>query len=735
MRLLNRLALVLVLAGPLGSVPLAVGASTLPLSGLVAGATPLVPDTFGDAAARDLMMRARAARLRDVEGLESYQGRMWERIYIGLDGPTFRRERGLLQEERSALIRWSAAGERRVLWEGARRDIPIAGVSSSREEYMARSLARELGGSRLPPPLTFDPGSDRILFGRSEWALNPLADTAGLHYRYSSGDTLRITLAEPDRQVVLAEIRVEPRRSEFRLLAASLWFDASTGALVRAVYRPARPFDLALDGDSGEGSDVPRLFRPIRAEIRVVSVDHGFFDFQWWIPRRFLFEGEATVGRLARFPLSVEWTLSEVDVNAPVPVELVGDDLPEGWVRTEVMVPRRSREDSVPVIRIVPPAGTLASGPGISDATARERATFTPGELRDLEGRLASLLPSPALGRVDFFWGLEEALVRYNRIEGLAAGIGARALLPGSRELRLRVRSGTEAPAPTADLRVRGGSQGRHWEAEVYRRLVSASEWHDATNLPSSLANALNGEGPTPWYRAVGASVALERAGTRHRWRLEAFGESQDSAAFGTNGHLRRLLDGERVLPGNIDAQAGSWAGLRGDLRWQSGVDPLRARLFSRVLAEAAGGESAYGRAAIAGGVVFPIVPGWDGAIEVATGASTGEVPRQRRFFPGGPAGYRPSRVGEHEGDAFWLARAELGRGFTGARGVVFVDALRVADRALPSEHGGRPWAGAPDLGAGLGLSLLDGLVRVDLSRKLRPDGGWRIQAYLDALF
>jgi len=735
MRLLNRLALVLALATPIAAVPPAVGASTLPLSSLGAGAVPLVPDTFGDPAARELMTLARAARVRDIEGLESYQGRMWERIYIGLDGPTFRRERGLLQEERSALIRWSAAGERRVLWEGARRDVPIAGVSSSREEEMARSLARELGGSRLPPPLTFDPGSDRILFGRSEWALNPMADTAGLHYRYRSGDTLRITLAELDRQVTLAEIRVEPRRSEFRLLAASLWFDVSTGALVRAVYRPARPFDLALDGDSGDGSDVPRLFRPIRAEIRVVSVDHGFFDFQWWIPRRFLFEGEASVGRLARFPMSVEWTLSEVDVNAPVPLELVGDDLPEGWVRTEVMVPRRSREDSVPVIRIVPPAGTLATGPGISDARPRERATFTPGELRDLEGRLASLLPSPALGRVDFFWGLEDALVRYNRIEGFAAGIGARTLLPGSREVRLRVRSGIEAPVPTADLRVRGGTQGRHWEAEVYRRLAGASEWHDATSLPSSLANALNGEGPTPWYRTMGASVALERGGTRHRWRLEAFGESQESAEFGTDAHLRRLLDGDRVLPGNIEADHGTWAGLRGDLRWQSGVDPLRVRLFSRAIAEAAAGESAYGRASIAGGLVVPIVPGWDGALEVATGGATGALPRQRRFFPGGPAGYRPARVGEHEGDAFWLARAELGRGFTGARGVVFLDALRVSDSSLPSGHEGRVWAAGPDLGAGLGLSFLDGLVRVDLSRQLRPDGGWRLQAYLDALF
>ncbi|CAN5763205.1 hypothetical protein BH23GEM11_BH23GEM11_12350 [soil metagenome] len=735
MRFPGRRPLLFFLAAPLAAAPPAAEGSDRFVPRLPAQVAPSVSDTFGDPAARELMGRARVARLRGAEGLESYQGRMWERVYIGLDGPTFRRERGLLQEERSALVRWSAEGERRVLWEGARRDVPIAGVSSSREEGMANSLARELGGSRLPPPLTFDPGSDRILFGSGEWALNPLADTAGAHYRYHSGDTLRITLAELGRQVTLAEIRVEPRRAEFRLLAASLWFDADTGALVRAVYRPARPFDLALDGDSGDGSDVPRIFRPIRAEIRVVSVDHGFFDFQWWIPRRFFFEGEATVGRLARFPMSVEWTLSDVDVNAQVPLELIGDDLPDGWSRTEVMVARPSREDSIPVIRIVPPAETLATGPGISDATPRDHSTFSPGELRDLEGRLASLLPSPALGRVEFIWGLEESLVRYNRIEGLAAGVGARTLLPGSREVRVRVRSAVEAPVPTADLLLRGGTQRRRWEAEIYRRLVSSSEWHDPAGLPSSLANLLNGEGPTPWYRTMGASAALERWGPGHRWRLEVFGEAQEAAEFGTDAHLRRLFDEERRLPGNFAADPGTWAGLRGDLRWQSGLDPYRPRIFSRMLAELAGGESGYGRGSVSAGVVFPIVPGWDGALEAATGGAVGNLPRQRRFFPGGPGGYRPARVGEHEGDAFWLARAEIGRGFTGARAVVFLDALRMADGSLPVGDRGRDWAGSPDLGAGVGVSILDGVVRVDLSRQIRPEGGWRIQAYLDALF
>jgi hypothetical protein len=729
------------------------GAPTLRSSGEASRALPFVvpmapvPDTFGDPHVRRLLERGREARSRGAEGLASYQGRVWERIYLGLDAGAFRRERGLIQEERSALVRWSAEGERRVLWEGARRDIPIAGLSSARDEGLAASLARELGRSRLPPPLTFDPGSDRIFFGPSDWALNPLADTAGLHYRFHSGDTLRITLPEDGRQVVLAEIRVEPRRSEFRLLAASLWFDTTSGALVRGVYRPARPFDLAMDGDPDDRDDVPRLLRPIRAEIRVVSVDHGYFDFRWWIPRRFLFEGEASVGRVARFPLRVEWTLDDVEVNAAVPPELSGEDRPEGWNVTTTWVARASRGDSVPVTLIVPPAADLATGSGVSDALIPARPSVSESELRELESRLSSLLPVPAGAGVDWLWGLEESLLRYNRVEGLAAGLGARGRLPGGLELQGRVRSGVSARRPTADLVLRGGTPGRRWEAAVFRDLRGASEWHDPGSLSASLGNLVNGEGPAPWYRAWGASVGAERHSGGHRWGATLFAERQGTAEFGTSDHLRRLLDGERILSPNIEAREGGWAGIRGDHRWQSGVDPSGIRLFTQARGEAAGGESGYGRGSLRAAAVIPLVPGWEGALEVGGGGAVGDLPRQRRFFPGGPSGFRGGLVGEREGEGYWLARAEVGRGFTGARAVVFLDALRMLRASGPdtgfAEGGGslEPGDGGgghlrhPDLAAGVGVSLLDGLLRMDVARKVRPEGGWRLHFYLDGLF
>jgi hypothetical protein len=701
----------------------------------------LPADTWGDPGVQKLVERAQAAREVIAEGLESFEGRMWERMYAGVDARGFRRERAIFVEERAGFVRWSADGDRWVRWEGARRDIPIAGLSSAGNAEQARQLASQLGNN-LPWGMGFEPGSDRLTFGEGNWALHPLADTAGLHYRYHSGDTLRIRLPEADQEIRLVEVKVEPRRNEFRLLAASLWFEEETGALARAVYRPARPFDLAIDGDQEDASEIPRVFRPIRAEIHVVSVDHGFFEFQWWIPRRFLFEGEASVGRLASFPLSVEWSLTDLDVNQPLGNQFHADALPEGWTRTETRVSRGddAEADSATIVRVVPPPDRLALSPTIGRLGPPRAETFSPGELRDLEARLGDLLPTPALGVPELQWGLQGGITRFNRVEGLATGIGTELPLPGGRRLSAVVRAGTHAPVPTGGIALRSGTSRRGFVLSVYHDLVGASEWHDPTALGSSAGNLLNGEGPTPWYRSAGASAALERSGLRDRWRAELFVEAHRAAEFGTRFHARRLFDPARRLPPNFIADRGTWGGGRLEHRWQSGVDPGRARLLGRTLLEGGAGSGTYGRGSLTVSGILPVARGWDAALEAGTGGTVGDLPVQRRFYPGGTAGYRPLMIGESEGDAFLLGRAEIARGMPAARIVVFADALRthLAPDQLPALPGtpGEPGGWAPTrYGAGVGLSVLDGLVRLDFSREVRPTGGWRVHLYFDGLF
>jgi hypothetical protein len=80
-------------------------------------------------------------------------------------------------------------------------------------------------------------------------------------------------------------------------------------------------------------------------------------------------------------------------------------------------------------------------------------------------------------------------------------------------------------------------------------------------------------------------------------------------------------------------------------------------------------------------------------------------------------------------GDAYWMGRAEVATNRTAFRPIVFFDAGWAGDRD--------DWAhpGQPMLGAGIGWSVLDGLVRMDLAKGIRPNRGIRASLYLDANF
>ena len=111
-------------------------------------------------------------------------------------------------------------------------------------------------------------------------------------------------------------------------------------------------------------------------------------------------------------------------------------------------------------------------------------------------------------------------------------------------------------------------------------------------------------------------------------------------------------------------------------------------------------------------------------------GSSLGDLPSERRWYMGGAhtvRGQRPDTA--VSGDAFWLARLELGGRFQAARPVVFGDIGWTGSRERLGE------IGRPLSGAGVGLSVLDGLVRVDLSRGIHPGHRIRLDTYVEARF
>ena len=100
----------------------------------------------------------------------------------------------------------------------------------------------------------------------------------------------------------------------------------------------------------------------------------------------------------------------------------------------------------------------------------------------------------------------------------------------------------------------------------------------------------------------------------------------------------------------------------------------------------------------------------------------------QRSWFLGAAGTLRGYPASTLSGLSFSRGRVEVSRTFEAGSAILFGDAGWAGDRADFQ---------ADDIlyGIGIGGSILDGLIRVDLSQGLKgPDKGFRIELYLDAI-
>lgn len=699
------------------------------------------PDTYADEATRSLVARARRARRAAVEGIRSYEGVMRERIYVGLTALRFRRERGLFEQERVARLRWEADGDRAIHWLAARQAIPVVGADTRRAEVEAQGrvgaagsdvrdelrqeLPRELLRELELPGFVFDPHGDRMAFGES-WALNPMADTAASEYRYAPGDTLVLTL--PDgRRIVLLEVRVTPRRSDFRLVAGSLWFDEESASLVRATYKPARPFDLGMD-EPEDASEVPAFLKPVQAEISYVAVEYSLYEFRYWLPRRFALQGEARLGRFARLPLTVEWSLREYEVNREESEIPLRGPLPPGWARREGRVRGGAGVPDRFVTVIVPEPAELLTSARLSEPSGeRTPAAFTDAEIAELRGTLEGLLPEYQPLRPTLHWGLDRSMVRFNRVEGLSLGAEAEVPLTPDLTAAVQARVGTGDRQPYGALTLWRGPEDARWHLRLGREVAFAGDYGAPFSLTSSALHLLTGQDRNFLYRRSAASAGYTRRGARTRWSVEGFGERHNSTERTTTFYLLEPFS-EDTVPANPRADRADVLGARARIDWFRGIDPNGWILTAGVRGEVGWGDATYQRIWARASAGHPLPFGLAGAVEVSGGTLVGDVLAQHRYFLGGTETLRGIDQNELAGEAFWRVRGELGSGFAGARVALFSDV---------------GWAGpGKDFGltgrvmaVGVGGSFLDGLVRIDLARSVRGAGKWKAYLYFDGLF
>ena len=735
----------------------------------------LLASAFRDATARDLITRARIARLAQDSSLVSYDAVSKERLTVGLSFRGTGRLRTALRSETAARVRWRAGNGARVDIVGARTAMP-----------MFFPGARVLQDMLDDPPIPYFPGreglmplagTERVTRTSEGVFIHPLDSGAEAYYQYRSGDS--VTFALPTGQRIrLREVIVVARAPRSDLIVGSLWFDAASAHLVRAVYRPAAVWDIrktAEADDSTAFDDVPRLVRPIifpmNATIGAFTVEYGLYDQRWWLPRSQTVQGRAQIGFThVSFEMLETFRFASVDgtdSTPPIPSlaldsmrtadsmhvasrrngnhrdrDSTGDSTSAGTekdddlrglscARGDTIVEHHMRYDRTLPIVIHIPCDTVA----LAHSPELPPSIFSSGEqVFDVAGRdelvkslSLSLQPGWHPAPLSIHYGLQDGLVRYNRVEGLSAGVRLDEQFGSGYAGTATLRLGVADWQPDAELHVSRSNGRRTITGGAYRRLDSANDWGDPFSLGSSLDALVFGNDEGFYYRSWGAELSGGSASAADfalSWRV--FAERQSNAPLGTNFSIPNVLHDDRFTP-NLRAAPASAYGVSLTVRDAYGVDPQGWRFAFDTRAEGATGTFDYARGALDMTLARGFGTHLSTALTAGAGSSVGDVPAQRLWYLGGVRTVRGQSAGTQSGDSYWLAHADVGYGLPVVRPTAFVDLGWAGPRARWLTPGRQIMSGA-----GVGASFLDGLLHFDVARGIHPGHGVHVDFYVE---
>jgi hypothetical protein len=689
------------------------------------------PDTFLDPGARDLLARARTFRDAADSSILSYTGTVRSRMAVGLRMPL--KDRTLYRRESTARIRWS------------RDATPIIKAIAFREQTPAGVSVPGMGNAASLDEL-FDPTQDRIYFGLTDnangdddvWIQHPLVVGAEGFYRYKSGDTMTIKMLD-GRTVRAIELRVTPKATSGHLVSGSLWIDAANGTVVQALYRLSRPMDVASEvldeDDRADMKHVPGMFKPMVFDISLVAMEYSLYDLRYWMPRVTRLEGYLRAG-VIRTPASYEISYEIDDVVTATPSTVavesqVTDSVQSAWLGGDYYMGVRNSNGRN--VRMLMPVDStiLLKSPELPPPIWKKTSDFvTDGELGDMYDRLAKVAPVMPIQALPptIVWGSGASdLLRYNRVEALS--IGARALYPTPFvELSATARIGLADLHPNLTLTAARSTQKRTLTLRLRHALAGMDDQNDPFGMGNSASALLFGRDDGEYYRVTGAALTLSPAETsRAHSDLTFFAQHDDAVKRETNLSLRKAWDGDFRFRPNAVAAKTELAGATLTFRPWWGSDPFRIQAGLDGMIEGATGGYTFGRARLTGRSAMPLVKKYRIGLEAGAGTAEGDVPTQRLWYIGGANTLRGYDGSSLVGTSFARARADLARTFGWGGLTIFADAGWAGDRKQYD-------AGDILYSAGVGSSLLDGLLRADLARQLNRGKKWRLELYVDAL-
>ena len=720
-------------------------------------------DSYPDSATRALVMSLRSARDRNERLVTSYTVLAKQRIGVGVRALS--RDRMLYRNEIAARITWYRDTTSKVEVIGAREGVPIA-IRGDRVPEDLDDLAGDL---------VINPAEDvlRLLGSDEDGFLYPLRKGAELDYRFATGDTTTITLPTGQR-IRLVALKVTPRRADWQLVSGSFWFDLDTQGLVRAVFRPARPFEFKRDIPVEDREDAPGWVNP-GAEVKYITLEYGLYENRWWMPRFVAMDLVGTWGEWLNIPFRFERTYEDYEVVGGTPPaegsrfrpagtirrreadDSVIDPIRREEVRDSLRAVSRACRDSAQVLpstgdknadrraersasrqcyrnrsttnlEVVVPEDTLAlmTSPDLGAPILAMGDLISEDDLRGVAASIKQLPATPWDTRVRLPDGVSSVLrtARYNRIESISLALNGRLDL-GPVAGHGSFRFGAADLVPNAELTVVRSAPTVRYGLGGYYRLAAANPDTRPFGLVNSFMALVAQRDDGEYFRALGTEFTAENPNAGW-WSFRAWYQQERSVEVGTQASIPHLFNEANTFRPNIVADSATQAGASLTLR---GTKPL-SRTFTiggETRVDAATGDYQYGRGAATARLFITPTGPLAGAVAFTAGTSTGEIPVQSLFYLGGVATLRGYDGGVAKGGAYWHGRAEVGNSFPGARVMLFSDIGWAGERSQFS-------SGRPLMSVGVGGSFLDGLVRIDMAVGLRDPTGFRIEFYLDGI-
>lgn len=699
--------------------------------------------------------------------VRDYQALVRTRIDAGFGRSRFARVLPIVAHETAARVAWSLPNDLKVDVVGQR------GVSAFRNADIDAAfdrpwfIPRSLGDSiRLVDddlPTTA--------------ALHPLTAGAERFYHYAISDS--VTLSVPGRTVNAVAVRIEPKVIGPALVAGDLWVDRETAEVVRFLFvfvgeylwdspdENATPEDSA---DTRRGNVWANRIVKLEADL-----EYALFEARYWMPYRQLVQLTVEIPWFVNVAIPVRFvtTFEDYDVNTgELPVfqapEAVESEVREAADSAEVQlgdadVDRRSRrrnnlrcpdgttncdraesgyfragpaEQSGRWEVHYPPKDSMAAYPWPDDLTLgltaddERRIHETIGEL----GRLQEDLPDQWVGRMRAGIAFERFtdLYRFNRVQGSSVGMGFQ-FAPGPPFTTVlgTGRFGLGDRRPLASVTWRRDAPDGRFELMAYREVREVEPWTGGLGFGNSMNALFTAHDDADYYLGLGGGVRYRSYGggfwrdaaaalflERHR-SLTAFRQSDLAGLFGSGV----FGPNPAVAEGSYARLALSRRSLAGTAEFRQGIDVLLGL----------GSEGAAARGWVATAIPFAVI-NRTGRISGLAGYAVGDNFPQFNYRIGGPKTVRGYPYNARWGRALWAAQFDLAlRDRADWSPVVFVDAGDAYESEAPGPYPSLANGNGPLVSTGVGLSLLNGLIRANLAKGLNPSTDIRFDLFFAA--